>query len=80
MICRETRFEWGIGTTRQYLELFIDRVSDWLDFSPFVISSPLRDLTFTQVLPMDLFCTNVRRTALDEQLRRLMPIEELVNL
>ena len=80
MICRETRFEWGVGTTRQYLELFIDHVSEYLDFSTFVISSNLRDLTLTQVLPMDLFCTNVRRTALDEQLRRLMPIEELVNL
>jgi hypothetical protein len=80
MICRERRFEWGLGTTRQYLGLFIDRVSECLDFSTFVISSNLRDLTLTQVLPMEPFCANVRRTTLDGQLRQLMPIEELIEL
>ena len=80
MICRESRFEWGLGTTRQYLGLFIDRVSECLDFSTFVISSNLRDLTLTQVLPMELFCANVRRTTLDGQLRQLMPIDELIEL
>ena len=80
MICRERRFEWGLGTTRQYLGLFIDRVSECLDFSTFVISSNLRDLTLTQVVPMELFCTNVRRTTLDGQLRQLMPIDELIAL
>ena len=80
MICRESRFDWGLGTTRQYLGLFIDRVCECLDFSTFVISSNLRDLTLTQVVPMDQFCANVRQTALDGQLHQLMPIGELVNL
>jgi hypothetical protein len=80
MICRERRFEWGLGTTRQYLGLFIDRVSECLDFSTFVISSNLQDLTLTQVLPMESFCANIRRTTLDGQLRQLMPIEELIEL
>jgi hypothetical protein len=73
MICRESRFEWGLGNTRQYLGLFIDRVYECLDFSTFVISSKLRDLTLSQVVPMDFFCTNVRWTTLDGQLRQLMP-------
>jgi hypothetical protein len=80
MICRESRFDWGLGTTRQYLGLFIDRVCECLDFSTFVISSNLRDLTLTQVVPMDQFCANVRQTALDGQLQQLIPIGELVNL
>jgi len=80
MICRESRFDWGLGTTRQYLGLFIDRVCECLDFSTFVISSNLRDLTLTQVVPMDQFCANVRQSALDGQLRELTPIGELVNL
>ena len=42
MICRERRFEWGLGTTRQYLGIFIDRVSECLDFATFVISSNSR--------------------------------------
>ena len=60
--------------------MFIDRVGECLDFSTFVIAPHVRELTLTQVLPMDLFCVNVRRTALDGQLRQLMPIEELINL
>ena len=80
MICRESRFEWCLGTTSQYLGLFIDRVSECLDFATFVISSNLRDLTLTQVLPMELFCSNVRRTTLEGQLRQLMPAEELIAL
>ncbi len=80
MICRESRFEWGLGTTRQYIGLFIDRVSECLDFSTFVISSNLRDLTLTQVVPMELFCTNVRRTTLEGQLRQLMPVDGLIAL
>jgi len=80
VICRESRFEWGLGTTRQYLGLFIDRVSECLDFSTFVLSSNLRDLTLTQVVPMELFCANVRRTTLEGQLRQLMPVPELIAL
>ena len=79
-VCREARFEWGLSTTRQYLGILIDRVSECLDFSTFVIAPHLRDLTLTQVVPMELFCVNVRRTALDGQLRQLMPIDELINL
>ena len=78
IVCREARFEWGNGTTRQYLGILIDRVSECLDFATFVIAPHVRELTLTQVLPMDLFCANVRRTALDGQLRQLMPIEELI--
>jgi hypothetical protein len=29
---------------------------------------------------MDLFCANVRKTVLDEQLRQVMPIYELIAL
>ena len=79
-VCQEARFEWGLGTTRQYLGIFIDRVSECLDFLSFVIAPHLRELTLTQVLPMELFCINVRRTALDGQLRQLMSIEELIAL
>ena len=79
LVCQEARFEWGLRTTRQYLGIFIDRVSECLDFSTFVIAPHLRDLTLTQVLPKELFCINVRRTALDEQLRQLMPVEELIS-
>jgi len=78
LVCREARFEWGLGTTRQYLGIIIDRVSECLDFATFVIAPHVRDLTLTQVLPMDLFCTNVRRTALDGQLRQLMPVNVLI--
>ena len=80
MICRENRFEWGLGTTRQYLGLFVDRVSECLDFSTFVIASNLRDLTLTHVVPMELFCANVCRTTLEGQLCQLMPVEELTAL
>ena len=80
LVCKEARFEWGFGTTRQYLGMFIDRVGECLDFSTFVIAPHVREVTLTQVLPMDLFCVNVRRTALDGQLRQLMPIEELIDL
>ena len=78
LVCREARFEWGHGTTRQYLGIFIDRVSECLDYSTFVLAAHVRELTLTQVLPMDLFVTNVRRTALDGQLRQLMPIDEVI--
>jgi hypothetical protein len=78
VVCREARFEWGHGTTRQYLGLLIDRVSECLDYATFVLARHLRELTLTQVMPMDLFCVNVRRNVLDEQLRQLMPIDELI--
>jgi hypothetical protein len=77
-VCREARFECGHGTTRQYSEIFIDRVSECLDYSTFVLAAHVRELTLTQVLPMDLFVTNVHRTALDGQLRQLMPIDEVI--
>jgi hypothetical protein len=80
LVCRESRFEWGQGTTRQYLGLFIDRVGECLDFATFVIAPHLRELTLTQVLPMDQFFCNVRRNALDGQLQQLMPDEELIAL
>ena len=80
LVCREARFEWGHGTTRQYLGLLIDRVSECLDYATFVIAPHLRELTLTQVVQMDMFCVNVRRTVLDEQLRQLMPIDELIAL
>jgi len=80
MVCRESRFEWGHATTRQYLGYFLDRIGECLDFSAFIIASNLRVLTQTQVMPMELFCTNVRRTTLDGQLRQLMPIAELIEL
>ncbi len=70
----------SVGTTRQYLGIFIDRVNECLDFSTFVIAPHLRELTLTQVLPMEVFCVNVRRTALDGRLRQLMPINELMDL
>ena len=50
------------------------------DFSTFVIAPHVRELTLTQVLPMDLFCVNVRRNALDGQLRQVMPINDLMEL
>ena len=78
LVCREARFEWGHGTTRQYLGILIDRVSECLDYSTFVIAPHLRELTLTQVVPMDLFCVNVRRSALAGQLRQLVPIDELI--
>ena len=78
LVCQEARFEWGLGTTRQYLGIFIDRVSECLDFATFVIAPHVRDLTLTQVLPMELFCANVRRTALDGQLHQLMPVDDLI--
>ena len=78
LVCREARFEWGHGTTRQYLGIFIDRVSECLDYSTFVLAAHVRDLTLTQVLPMNLFCANVRRTALDGQLQQVMPIGPLI--
>ena len=62
---RDSRLEWGLGTIRQYLGLFIDRVSECLNFSTFVIASNLRDLTLTQVVSMEFFCANVRRTTLE---------------
>jgi len=80
LVCREARFEWGHGTTRQYLGLLIDRVSECLDYSTFVIASHLRDLTLTQVVPMEQFCVDVRRTALAGQLRQLAPMDELIAL
>ena len=80
LVCREARFEWGHGTTRQYLGFLIDRVSECLDFSTFVIASHLRDLTLTQVVPMEQFCVDVRRTALAGQLRQLAPMDELIAL
>jgi len=80
LVCREARFEWGHGTTRQYLGIVIDRVSECLDYSTFVLAAHVRELTLTQVLPMDLFCANVRKTVLDEQLRQVMPIYELIAL
>ena len=80
LVCREARFEWGLSTTRQYLGMFIDRVGECLDFATFVIAPHLRELTLTQVLPMDQFCCNVRRTTLNGQLQQLMTIEELVAL
>ena len=80
LVCKEARFEWGLGTTRQYLGMFIDRVCECLDFSTFVVAPHVRELTLTQVLPMELFCVNVRRNALDGQLRQLMPINDLMEL
>jgi len=80
LVCREARFEWGHGTTRQYLGICIDRVSECLDYSTFVLAAHVRDLTLTQVLPMDVFFVSVRRTVLDEQLRQVMPIDELIAL
>ena len=80
LVCREARFEWGHGTTRQYLGLFIDRVSECLDYATFIIAPHVRELTLTQVVPMDVFCVSVRRTVFDEQLRQLMPIDEFIAL
>jgi len=80
LVCREARFEWGHGTTRQYLGIVIDRVSECLDYSTFVLAAHVRELTLTQVLPMDVFCVSVRKTVLDEQLRQVMPIYELIAL
>jgi hypothetical protein len=78
IVCREGRFEWGHGTTRQYLGILIDRVNECLDFSTFIIAAHVRQLTLTQVLPMNIFCMNVRREALDGQLHDLMPFDELI--
>ena len=78
VVCREARFEWGHGTTRQYLGLLIDRVSECLDYATYVLAPHLRELTLTQVMPMDLFCLNVRRNVLEQQLRQLIPIDELI--
>jgi hypothetical protein len=76
MVCKESRFEWGLGTTRLYLGFFLDRIGECLDFASFVIASNLRDLTQTQVLPMAEFCGTVRRTVLDGPLQQLMPTAE----
>ena len=76
MVCKEQRFEWGTATTRLYLEFFVDRVCECLDFAAFVLATNLRDLTLTQVLPMAEFCACIRRNALDGQLFQLMPNAE----
>jgi hypothetical protein len=49
----------------------IDRICECLDFSSFVLANNLRDLTLTQVLPMDDFVRDTRRRVLDGQLEQL---------
>lgn len=65
--------EWGYATTHIYLEFFLDRSCECLDFSSFILTLNLRDLTLTQVLQMAEFCATIRRTILNGQLLQLMP-------
>jgi len=71
LVCSEMRFKWSHATTRQYTSIMIDRICECLDFSSFVLANNLRDLTLTQVLPMDDFVRDTRRRVLDGQLEQL---------
>jgi hypothetical protein len=71
LVCSEMRFKWSHVTTRQYTTIMIDRICECLDYSAFVLATDLRDLTLTQVLPMEDFVRDTRRRVLDGQLEQL---------
>ena len=68
LVCREQRFRWGFGTTRQYARVIRGLIYTANDFALFYIPIAIRNILRDQVVDQITCCAAVRRAQYDAYL------------
>jgi hypothetical protein len=61
LVCREQRFRWGYGTTRQYARIILRLIWEANDFALFHIPIVIRNILRDQVVDRMTYCISARR-------------------
>ena len=68
LVCREQRFRWGHGTTRQYARIILRLIWEANDFALFHIPIVIRNILRDQVVESTLTCAAARLAQYDAYL------------